>query len=133
VLWHNLCAIEVILDGRNLVPRFGGTLNRWETKFGAWVHKLGVAEFCRRMKAKGEEVTRGAIYAWVAGRAYPTHGKAKIIVEISGEPGSPCALTLDEVYAQPKAPDRVPRPPQPGVKLPVAAVDDRLRALGRRI
>lgn len=102
-------------------------MDRWETKFGDWVQRLGVAQIRKAMKERSEPVTRGAIYAWVAGRARPNPKKANLLVEISKLKDSPFAITLEEIYAQPEAPEPEQRPAAP---LPVDGAQDCMRALG---
>lgn len=50
----------------------------WETKFGQWVKNRGVVNLCRDL-----DVTRNAVYNWIAGRSEPTTANCLRIMELS--------------------------------------------------
>jgi hypothetical protein len=52
----------------------------WETKFGQWVKEYGVANLCRDL-----DVTRNAVYHWIAGRSEPKRPHIEKMIELSNE------------------------------------------------
>lgn len=69
-------------------------MDRWKTKFGAWVREYGVTRLQNAL-GDGVPVSKGSIYFWVRGCLQPRPKHAQQIVALSEG-----ALTLDDVYAQ---------------------------------
>jgi hypothetical protein len=51
----------------------------WGTTFGQWVKNHGVINLCRDL-----DVTKGAIYHWISGRAEPKRPHIEKMIELSG-------------------------------------------------
>jgi len=68
---------------------------RWRTRFGRWIHQVGVREVTAHLRAAGHPVTPHAVYGWVAGQRQPRPDVAAILTGISGG-----AVRLEDVYAQ---------------------------------
>jgi hypothetical protein len=50
----------------------------WETKFGLWVRNHGVDILCQEL-----DVTKNAIYHWIAGRSQPRAEHCQKMIELS--------------------------------------------------
>lgn len=72
---------------------------RWGTRFGCFVSDFTVGRLVRELAGRGVPVTRGAIYAWIAGRTRPRPEAAAVIVKVSAG-----RVRLDDII--------VPRPGQ---------------------
>lgn len=72
--------------------------NRWETKFGKWVDRVGVARLIRELEARGLSYGRVGVYAWVKGST-PKPETVLALVEIAKAlgPSTKMKLTLEDV------------------------------------
>ena len=66
----------------------------WRTPLGRFVSEYTVPRLCADLAARGEPVTRTAIYAWVHRRHVPRYYHARAVVDASGG-----ALTLADLMA----------------------------------
>lgn len=66
---------------------------RWSNRFGTFVSEFTVGRLVSELAGRGVPVTRGAIYAWIAGRTRPRPDAASVIVQVSAG-----RVRIDDIY-----------------------------------
>ena len=70
-------------------------MNRWETRFGSFVHSYGVSALARAL-----DVDNSAVHHWVGGRTSPKPPHACAMQFLAEKRG--LSLSLDEIYEGPR-------------------------------
>ena len=70
-------------------------MNRWETKFGSFVHSYGVSTLAAAL-----DVHPSAVHHWIGGRTYPRVPHACAMEHLAAERGF--SLSLDDIYEGPR-------------------------------
>jgi len=67
---------------------------RWRTRFGRWIHRVGVCKITAQLRSAGQPVTSQAVYGWVAGLRMPRPDTVEILARMSQG-----AIRLQDIYA----------------------------------